>query len=94
MLGTISGPYTKTWLDKAEETTDISWHNLFVVQILPLYSFEHVSSQTKYITKLLNCQYIQACRLELIGQPLELNTLNNDNHNNDNNNNRILKLDP
>ena len=47
--GTISGHYAKIWLGKTEGTTDVSWNNLYIVHILPLYSFERMPSKTKYL---------------------------------------------
>ena len=55
VLGTRSGHNAKNWVGETEGITDVPWHHLHVVHIEPLYSFEHVPSQTTYAVRLLHC---------------------------------------
>ena len=73
VLASSSQLYTENWVGEAQGTTDLSWH-FHVVHTAPLYSFEHMPSQTIYVIRLLDCLDQSTCGLVLIGRSLGLST--------------------
>ena len=49
-----SGPCKDIWVAETAWTPDVFWYHLYVFHIAPLYSFEHVPSQTTHVVRLLD----------------------------------------
>ena len=53
-IDTSSGPCKDIWVGETAWTPDVFWYHLYVFHIAPLYSFEHVPSQTTHVVRLLD----------------------------------------